>query len=352
LEWGDVQTDENGNSTIRYRFEFPLYIGARQLWCEDFTFDKEGNFVSETVVEGYPKILGETQDAKNNPTGLSLTHRVVFGAKDDFKITNFDDLYKICLPAFKNAKVRWMLTKIDKDENGKQIFQTITNEPENVRKVIESLPQFVYIKTEPVTRKLFVNHTAAWRNHPALNHPKTNKVPIISIVSIRDSLNVPLTETYRIDKKISDFPEKYDLSTPENAYVTQKQLIISNDFGKIEHLFKMHYVEGMSKEDLSEWEQRQLEQKISKDWQKTYKTKFIVLEVLKFSDDLAFVFAFRQFDNLYDGNMFKKKDDGLWYNCGNLQNFRVAEMAENVKKGLEFLHHSLKDGKFETSIKK
>jgi hypothetical protein len=341
LEWGDVQTDENGNSTIRYRFESSLITGVRQLWCEDFTFDKEGNFVSETTVDGYPRILGEAQDAKNKSAGLSLTHRVVFGAKDDFKVTSFDDIYKICQPAFENANVRWMYAKIDKDENGKQIFQTLTNEPENVRKIIESLPQFVYIKTEPVTRELFVNHTASWRNLP-----KTDRVPV---TSIKDLLNVPLTETYRVDKKIIDFPEKFDLSTPENAYVTQKQLIITNDKDKIEQLLKMQYGEGMSKEDMPERERRQLEQKIPEDWQKTYKTKFIVYEVLKFSDDVAFVFSLRQFDNLYDGNLFKKKDDGLWYNCGNLQNFRVAEMAEKVQKSVEFLLP--KSEKSVTSIK-
>jgi hypothetical protein len=326
LEWGEVQTDENGNNTIRYRFEFPLITGVRQLWCEDFTFDKEGNFVSETVIDGYPKILGEAEDAKNNSAGLGLTHRVVFGAKDDFKVTRFDDIYQVCQPAFENAKVQWKYSKIDRDENGNQIFQTLTNEPENVRKVIELLPQFVYIKTEPVTRELFVNHTALWRNRPSRDN--------VSITSIKDLLHTKVTETYRVDKKIIDFPEKFDLSTPENAYATQKQLIISNDKDKIEQLFKMHYAEGMSKDDISEKERQQLEQKISENFQKTYKTKFIVYEVLKFNNDLAFVFALRQFDNLYDGNVFKKKDDGLWYNYGNLQSFKAEEIAKDIDEKL------------------
>jgi hypothetical protein len=32
--------------------------------------------------------------------------------------------------------------------------------------------------------------------------------------------------SYRVDKKIADFPDKIDQSTPENAYATWKQLSV------------------------------------------------------------------------------------------------------------------------------
>jgi hypothetical protein len=57
--------------------------------------------------------------------------------------------------------------------------------------------------------------------------------------------------------------------------------------------------------------------------------------VLRFSDDLAFIFALRQFDQLYDGNMFQKKDDGFWYNLCNLQGFVASEIAEDANEAAE-----------------
>ena len=55
LEWGDVATDEQGHSTIRYKFEALIRDKDRQILCEDFTFDKDGKFVASQKVDGFPQ---------------------------------------------------------------------------------------------------------------------------------------------------------------------------------------------------------------------------------------------------------------------------------------------------------
>ncbi|MDR0520998.1 MAG: DUF3887 domain-containing protein [Planctomycetaceae bacterium] len=55
LEWGDVQTDDKGNRTIRYRCEALIWDKNRQILCWDFTFDKEGKYVAHSGVKGFPK---------------------------------------------------------------------------------------------------------------------------------------------------------------------------------------------------------------------------------------------------------------------------------------------------------
>ena len=55
LEWGDVKTDDKGNRTIRYKFEALIWDKDRTIFCSNFTFDKDGNYVSMVHVEGFPK---------------------------------------------------------------------------------------------------------------------------------------------------------------------------------------------------------------------------------------------------------------------------------------------------------
>jgi len=57
LEWGEVATDEQGNTTIRYKFEALIWDKDRQIISEDFTFDKDGKFVASQKVDGFPQEL-------------------------------------------------------------------------------------------------------------------------------------------------------------------------------------------------------------------------------------------------------------------------------------------------------
>jgi hypothetical protein len=296
-------------------FVFSLFLTVAMAFCQE---KKEMENASENISENFV--------AREN----GLTHRVLFGGKDGFKAERFDDVYNIYNEARNIAQVKWMFTKIDKDEKGNQIFIALTDAPETVQKIIESLPQLTYIKTERLTKDMYEKHTAPWFAETRIK-PR----------SIKDMLKSIVKESYRVDKKIIDFPEKIDLSTPENAYVSQKQLAISNRKDKIEQLLKMDY----QHREISERERSELEQEMSEDWAKTFKTEYIVYEVLKFSDEFAFVFALRQFDDLYDGNMFQKKDDGLWYNLRNFQRDVPDEMVEDVKRAVAHLNLSPQSSK-------
>jgi len=55
LEWGEVQTDDEGNRTIRYKFEALIWDKDRVLFCFDLTFGKDGTLVKMTPLEGFPK---------------------------------------------------------------------------------------------------------------------------------------------------------------------------------------------------------------------------------------------------------------------------------------------------------
>jgi hypothetical protein len=54
LEWGDVKTDDKGNSTIRYRCEALIWDKDRMILAWDFTFDKDGKFISQSKIVAEP----------------------------------------------------------------------------------------------------------------------------------------------------------------------------------------------------------------------------------------------------------------------------------------------------------
>ena len=45
LRWGEVQKFENGNSSIRYKYEARIWDRETMIMNQIFTFDKEGNYV-------------------------------------------------------------------------------------------------------------------------------------------------------------------------------------------------------------------------------------------------------------------------------------------------------------------
>ncbi|MDR1289721.1 MAG: hypothetical protein LBK06_00820 [Planctomycetaceae bacterium] len=414
-------------------FVFSLFLTTAAALCQE---KKEE--VEEVFEQGITFIFVSNE---------GLTHRVVFGAKDGFKAERFVDVFNIYNEARNNAQVKWMFTTIDKDEKGNQVFIALTDDPEAVRKIIETLPKLVYIKSEPLTIDKYEKHMTPWskeittkpqseldklvwetlgisytpmpidvykRNFAQYLNEFPNGGVVVNAVregslfaeygvlagdvivgihswsvtsqkdvrfiakewqklrvpdnavkveffrkdvrhhtksrqnnsdkSIKDMLKEIVKESYRVDKRIIDFPEKFDLSTPETAYVTQKQLIVSKSKDKFEQLAKMNFYGGGIPE-----RERRREAEITEDWAKIYKTEFVVYEVLKIRDDVAVVFSLRQFDKLYDANVFQKKDDGLWYNRGNLQNHSIDGMVNDVKRAatraLSPIQHSV------TSIK-
>ncbi|MGL4595670.1 MAG: hypothetical protein ACRCUY_13180 [Thermoguttaceae bacterium] len=157
---------------------------------------------------------------------------------------------------------------------------------------------------------------------------------ILKFISENPLAKLPIHAT-RVDKRIIDFPDKFDMSSPEATYATQKHLLVSNASDKIEQLEKLQWGGGKIPAGR---ERSELSNPVDEKSAKTYKKEFIVYEVVQFGDDIAFVFALRKFDNLYDGNLFRKKEDGKWYNLGNFQDFDPAELAaEVIKRVAEYI---------------
>jgi tetratricopeptide (TPR) repeat protein len=74
LEWGDVITNDKGNSTIRYQFLALIWDKDRKILCLDFTFDKDGKYVSAQKVEGFPKdVVVEKPDAQSSSNAAALS---------------------------------------------------------------------------------------------------------------------------------------------------------------------------------------------------------------------------------------------------------------------------------------
>ncbi|MCL2346863.1 MAG: M56 family metallopeptidase, partial [Planctomycetaceae bacterium] len=147
------------------------------------------------------------------------------------------------------------------------------------------------------------------------------------VTSLEKFLKVEGLKRYPVKKRIADFPaDAIDLSSPEKSYATQKNLIISNREDKFEQLSNM--TAGRPK--ISERERKGMEEKIPEDQAQTWREEFVVFEMFVLNDKYAFVFGFRQSDDLYDGNYFVKQGDE-WLNAGNEQSMGAEEIAKRVQ---------------------
>jgi beta-lactamase regulating signal transducer with metallopeptidase domain/Tfp pilus assembly protein PilF len=63
IEWGEPEKDENGNVSIRYKYEATIWGKDKIIENKIFTFDKNGKYVSAESIEGFPQNL----DANDNP---------------------------------------------------------------------------------------------------------------------------------------------------------------------------------------------------------------------------------------------------------------------------------------------
>ena len=100
LEWGEVQTDDEGNRTIRYKFEALIWDKDRVLFCFDLTFGKDGTLVKMTPLEGFPKPV-----EKPDVTTLEGVQKLV----EKFFSQNFVDITA-------RKTIRW--GELEKHENG------------------------------------------------------------------------------------------------------------------------------------------------------------------------------------------------------------------------------------------
>ena len=305
LEWGEVKIDEEGNRTIRYKFEALIWDKDRIIFNSDFTFDKDGEYVSMVHVEGFPQPA-----EKPDVTTLEGVKKLV----EKFFSQNFRDITS-------RKTVSWGELEKQEDGNVSLVYRyeaTIGDKDKIVDERRFTFDNDGKVKSWERTEGFPKPIGNASRERNAVEQPVTKSLTQF----------LYFIEARRIDKRLIDFPDKFDLSTPESAYATQKHLIVSNADDKFEKLMKMQFMG----DEVPERERRALSERMSDEFVKKYKTEFIVYEVLKIKPDIAFVFALRTFDNLYDGNLFRKKDDGLWYNLGNFQACFANQIVEQLEQ--------------------
>jgi len=85
IEWGDVETHENGNRSIRYKFYATIWDKDVYIMNTVFTFDPDGNPVGMRHVEGFPK----KKPVKKIDTS---TKEGIIELVEDFFTKNFRDV--------------------------------------------------------------------------------------------------------------------------------------------------------------------------------------------------------------------------------------------------------------------
>ena len=102
IEWGDVEKDENGNRTIRYKFEATIWGKDVVIANKVFTFDAKGNILDMEDVEGFPQKKVERPADVNTQTGMKEL-------VEDFFTKNFRDVTS-------RETIEW--GQVQKDEKG------------------------------------------------------------------------------------------------------------------------------------------------------------------------------------------------------------------------------------------
>ena len=102
IEWGDVEKHENGNRSIRYKYQATIWDRDRMIVNQVFAFDSEGNLVSIEHVEGFPR--------KVEPKKVDTTSKEgMIALVEDFFCRNFRDITR-------RDDVKW--GGVSKDDEG------------------------------------------------------------------------------------------------------------------------------------------------------------------------------------------------------------------------------------------
>ena len=85
IEWGDIEKDDQGNRTIRYKYYATIWDKDVYIMNQVFTFDAKGNILDMEDVEGFP------QKKVVKPVNVS-TQEGMKELVEDFFSKNFRDI--------------------------------------------------------------------------------------------------------------------------------------------------------------------------------------------------------------------------------------------------------------------
>ena len=95
-----------------------------------------------------------------SPNG-NLTHLVVCGPAGDFEPRTYQDYHNLCDEPIRATGANKMYSKMQ-TVDGKNLMLTLTDDPEKLRKAIETLPQIEYLRTERLSKETFEEHIKPW----------------------------------------------------------------------------------------------------------------------------------------------------------------------------------------------
>ncbi|MCL2005144.1 MAG: HEAT repeat domain-containing protein [Planctomycetaceae bacterium] len=113
-----------------------LLVSVASAFCQD------RNANGEVASDGVATLAG------------TMTHMIVFGPTGDFSPRNGMDYLNLANPKHAEFGVRSSYFR-PKMEDGKLIAYFLTSTPDGFKKMIESIPQFEYIRTERLTQEMF-----------------------------------------------------------------------------------------------------------------------------------------------------------------------------------------------------
>jgi hypothetical protein len=145
IEWGEVQTDENGNRTIRYKYYATIWDTDIYVMNQVFTFDAKGNILDMKDVEGFPQ--KNVEKPVNTSTQEGMQELV-----DDLFSSNFRDVTSresiewgpVTKAENGNVSIRYKYRAKIWDKDTKIVNQTFTLDPKGKFvsvKDVEGFPQ-------------------------------------------------------------------------------------------------------------------------------------------------------------------------------------------------------------------
>jgi beta-lactamase regulating signal transducer with metallopeptidase domain len=181
LEWGDVKTGADGSRSIRYMYEANIWGSKVLVMNQIFTFDKQDKFVRYKNVAGFPKPKTDKKPDVSTKEGMKAL-------VEDFFHHNWRDITA-------HKTIEW--GEVTKLPNGNRSIR------------YKFLATIWYSDTKTMNRIFTFDPQGKFVSVENVKQPAAG-----------DTAAAPPARVYQVNKKVSEFPDREDLSTPEAAYAS------------------------------------------------------------------------------------------------------------------------------------
>nr|MBC8391774.1 carboxypeptidase-like regulatory domain-containing protein [Deltaproteobacteria bacterium] len=283
LEWGEPITSDNGNISIRYKYEATIWGKDKIIENKVWTFDKQGKFIHVRKV-GAEDIYS-----------LAGVQALV----EDFFANNYQDITQ-------RKTIEWGLPV--KHENGNVSIR------------------YKYEATIWDADKVI--------NNEIYTFDKNGKFISVKIVGLKDLntyKNIDPEDlgiaVYKVNKLVSSFPESIDFSLPENTYVMAQRIIAEGNTSAWPEISASGLATRMQK---TQKQSRAVDPDRAK---KELNVK--ILEVHQKGDYAAVIARNPGLLPSYDTRSFKL-ENGKWLNTGNSGSQTLATARAIVDQGIDY----------------